>query len=241
MIYLNKNIEYKYLSTLSKESYIHLLNNQRKYLENLKKLKTPQRGSIITKDNIIYYIYGEQGQNFLTFRITQNINEELDTITICNKNFCINYENINISKQDKYEIISCATEEEIDNIKNHKKNYIKNLKKQNVPQKNKKFQIGDIIEHIYYKNQRFIIVNRHNNKYYCLAINKLIEGIYEMMIFNKKDIRMSKNKSIKGIIWLENNQDFNLANLYQKIDKILEAQQLYLNDETLKRKIKTLT
>lgn len=231
MIYLDKNIDYKYISVLNEKLFYGVLIKQNKYLENLKNQSITQRGSVINKDNLIYYIYGEIGNLWQTFNITdENCNNHTNSISICQKCYYTNYENINIDKKASFETIGLASEEEIEMIKNKKKSYKKVNNKNEAKIKPKKFQEGDIIYNKNYdKNERFIVINRYNTIYNCISINNIINGIYEFIDFQGCDIYKSPNKSTEGIIWLDDNPFFDLRNIGDEIYNIVITQQNYLN------------
>ena len=238
--YLAQNIDYQIIDTINETLYKSILIKYRKYLDYLEKIKIPQRGSVIVKNHIIYYIYGEMGENWLVFDISEEEWEHFDEIIIGKKKFYTNYEGIVIDKKDKFDIIGLATEEEINQIKNGKKGYKHKNKSKKTSTKKNKIYVGNIIEHRYYKGQRFIIIDKLDNDCYCCAIDKIIEGKFEIMQFNRKDIKESNNNSIEGIIWLEVRPKFNMGNIGQHINEIIDTQKMFLRDEiSVKRRVKT--
>ena len=60
------------------------------------------------------------------------------------------------------------------------------------------------------------------------------------MQFNRRDIKVSNNNSIEGIVWLEDRPKFNMVNISQQINEIIDTQSRFIKDESLvKRRVKT--
>ena len=219
-----------YISKISDNELLYVLKNQKEYINNCENRKTPQRGSVISKDNKYYYIYGEEGQDWLIFEISKTQNTDFDLILLNNNQFYTNYKGEKINKKDNYEVLLLATTSEIDLIKENKKSYIKR-------QKNITHEVGDII--IITNNLklgRFIIINICKKTYECLSINKLKNAIYDPVLLNKSSVKLADNQDIKGIKWLEEHPEYNLKNVSNDIiELILKSQKEFVSKNTRSR------
>lgn len=233
IIYLDKNVEYKIISILSENVYKQLLIRYKKYLEEMTNLKTPQRGSIIEKDNINYYIYGEMGSNWLVFEITDREVIDWDKLKIANKNFYTKYNDTVISKKDKFKVLSLADEKEVNNIKNSRKDYLYKYKDKKNSSKKKGIFVGSIVEHRLYFEKRFIVIEKINGRCYCCDIDNIKNGLLEFVDFNDYELRVSSDNSINGIVWLEQNPDFEMKNINKEINEIINTQNSFIESNII--------
>lgn len=226
IIYLQKNNKYKIKSNVTDNTLLYVLKKQKEYIENCKNKKVTQRGSIIHKENKYYYIYGEEGQDWLIFEINNNQNGE--KIILNKQIFYTNYKSTKINKKDNFETNFLAFPDEIEKIKEQKKSYNKVHKNE---KRYEAYYVGNIIETEYYKQERFIIIGLCKKTYECLSIDKIKKAIYDPILIRKQDAILSKNTSIEGIKWLEENSLFNLSKIGAKtnLDKIFNTQKQFLN------------
>ena len=115
----------KYIDTVSNSVLMILLKKQSEYLKNLSVRNIPQRGSVISFSNKLYYIYGEEGSNWLVFEIFKDRKNFADEIKISNKKFYTTYKDNILNKNDIDCAISLAYDEEMENIKQKRKTYKK--------------------------------------------------------------------------------------------------------------------
>jgi len=226
------NNNYKYLGLLKENLYMYVLKSYKEYLEYCKQQKITQRGSVVFKNNKYYYIYGEEGKNWIAFEITK---EEKDySININNDKYYTDFADVILDKKEDFNIVYLCKEEEIDNVKDIRKNY-KEKEKQRIEQQatqNLRFNVGDIIESKYYKNKRFIIIKVCPKTYECLSIEKIKLGINDPVLIKKLDSKLSKNTSIEGIKWLEWNPTFKLSKIREErnLNKIFDTQKRWLEE-----------
>lgn len=127
IVEFDKKEDIKYLATISPNLLIYSLKRQREYIENYNNRTIPQRGSVIAKNRQLYYIYGEEQENWLIFKISRNYSHLMDEINIKSHKFYTIYETDKINKKDKFQTILLALEDQINSIKMCKKIYKKRL------------------------------------------------------------------------------------------------------------------
>jgi len=219
---------YIILSCLTDQTLSFALKRLKEHLEFNENEKITQRGSVIEKDNKYYYVYGEEGNNWLVFQIEEEKDSLLDEIIISNRNFYTNYEDKIINKNDKINTIILCNLNEIEAVKSSRKKYKEIIKQQEEYKATEylRLKVGDIIDNIAYKNSRYIIISIHPKTYGCLSISQIQKGIYHPVLINKQNVRLSKNKNLDNIKWLEENKNFNLENIDKEeiIDKIFDRQ-----------------
>lgn len=237
-IELNNNI--KFINTVNNNVIKSILKSWQEHISNYKNIETTQRGSIILKDNNYYYIYGEEGQDWLSFEISKNHNKNIDKIQIGNDIYYTKYDDLKISKKESFVNIYLCTEKEKDNIKQLRKSYKetrKNIEAYGTPQFGS-LKEGDIIENRNYKNKRYIIIKAHKKTYECLSIENLKKAIYNPVIIKKADCKLSKNSSIEGIKWLEKHKNFDIRKIRNQeiLNQILQTQIEFLENQHQKKK-----
>lgn len=114
-----------------------ILERRKKYLEEKEKQKECSRGTIIKNQDAIYYIYGEEGQEWLVFQVFDEEQNSTQCIRVNTTEFYTRFsKKMTLSKKDAkdYTIVTKAKELEMDEIKKQKKSYEKiqvpNKKKQ---------------------------------------------------------------------------------------------------------------
>lgn len=229
---INDNI--KYVNTVGNKCIEKILVMSKEYINNYKNTKITQRGTIILKDSKYYYIYGEEGQNWLVFEINKNRVTKFKQLVIGNINYYTKFEESKIAKNDLFTNIYLCIEEEKDKIKNIRKKY-KELRKTIEMDgiiNYDCFEVGDIIESINYINKRFIIVRTCKKTYECLCIDEIINGIYNPVFIRKTEVKLAKDNSIVGIKWLEEHSEFKLKSISNPriIDEIFKTQTKFLKD-----------
>lgn len=224
---INKNSDIKFRGSVSDKVLNRILINKNNYFKYLEDLKTIQRGSVIETKNKYYYIFGEEGQEWMTFELNKNgINE----IEINNKTYYTNFNEVRIPKKNNYNILYLCSEEEKNHLKNLRKEY-KYIKKNGIKYTN--LNIGDIIESKYYKKQRFIIIDIHPKTYECISINKIKKAIFDPILIKKLDAILSKDTRVDGIKWLEYNPNFKMSEIgkQKNLDNIFNTQEEYLSKQ----------
>lgn len=105
-----------------------ILEKRKKYLEEKEKQNECSRGTIIKNQDKIYYIYGEEGQEWLVFQVLDEKQNNTQCIRINTKEFYTRFsKKMTLSKKDakNYTIVTKAKELEMDEIKKQKKSYEK--------------------------------------------------------------------------------------------------------------------
>ncbi|MBE6140432.1 MAG: hypothetical protein E7172_02725 [Firmicutes bacterium] len=234
LVIFDRNTPFIIKTSLDQKLYISLLKSYQTYLKNKQKENTIQIGSIVRKNNILYYIYGKNAQDWLAFKLSKYKQNDYDVLNILNNNYYTDYKNINLNQEEKYILVDNLTEEIKEYIKHKKKSYIKK------DSKSKRISydlcIGDIIEHKLYNSGKYIIISTYGGKIYCIPIDKIKEGIIKTISFTKEEVKISTDQSITGIKWLEENPNFNLTRIDEVIDEIIKTQQKYL-ENNLSRKL----
>jgi len=129
---INDSIEYK--ATLNSTLLAYIKKRGKEYRKNCENQTITQRGSIILKNEKLYYVYGEEGQKWLIFEISKKCSNLSDEITIKRSTYYTEYYSKQIDKKDEFETVYCAFPEEIDEIRNNKKTYkyrLEDIKKDN--------------------------------------------------------------------------------------------------------------
>lgn len=225
--------EIECINTIDNKLLNVILKKQKEHLENKKNQTIAQRGSVIKKDNQYYYIYGEEGQDWLVMEVFETNELFQEKIIINNKTFYTNYLSLKINKKDGFDVCFMASKYDIDKIKSLRKNNNKQLKNN----QKKDFKIGNLIECKRMKNKKFIIIDVCPNSYKCLSIKKLEKAEYQEIYIKKADAILSENDSLKGIVWLDCNPKFDLSKIGNEkyLDKIIKTQEKYIRNQELKK------
>jgi len=232
----SKSLEHIRVNFIDKEKLYEIKKLQLEKLDYQKHKEEICRGSINIINNIIYYVYGELSDKWLAFSVTKEQNEELCPIIIDNKQFYTNFNKtieFNKNKQD-IEIITLASNDEIDNIKNIKKSYIKTIQKQSKKTKTKKRKLtkkeiksGAIIK---YKNTEsnylHIVILRNQNELITIRYDKYLQGEYIINKFNVNQMELFD--------YVEN---FNLRQVLIDIQNIAKG---YISSPKIKKLINDL-
>ncbi|MBE6139782.1 MAG: hypothetical protein E7174_04745 [Firmicutes bacterium] len=201
---IDNNEDIKYLNSASSNSLLFVLKKQKEYVEHSKNQKITQRGSVINKDNKYYYVYGEEGPDWLVFEISKLKSQKLDVIIINNKKFYTDYKNKTINKEENFNTLSLATSSEIDEIKEKRKEYIKSHKDIKI---NEAISKIDKVETIKLEYNKKVIINGEE-----YIISEIIGNMIGCM--NKGDIVLPQRKL----------KYFNINNV--KIEEVIEEKVL---------------
>lgn len=226
------NGDFKYISSINDNILNYILKEQKNHSKNCAKEQEIQRGSIVLKDNKYYYIYGEEGQEWLAFEIKEKKENDFEEIKLGNRVFYTEYNDQKIDKKDNLINVFVCKDEDRDIIKKSRKHY-KEVKRNLEVYGTTEFvyfSIGDIIENINYKNKRFIIIGNNKKTYECLNIQHLQKGIFNPILVRKTDAKLSKNTSIKGIKWLEDHPNFNFKRIGSKeiLEQVFQTQKEFI-------------
>ncbi len=186
---IDKNANITLIDIVSNNKLLSILNTYKNKLNFYKGKPVIQRGSIVRNpsNNKLYYIYGEDSKNWLTFEIKNLPEHNYGRLKIKNKNYYSNYYNININKSVDLNYIGLATSEEIEKIKYTKKRFIgirKNIEKEN----NQKVNImvfGTIISN---GDLEYIVLSRKNKKICCIRKDSIKDADPKLHYFNSNDV-----------------------------------------------------
>ncbi|MBQ3021197.1 MAG: hypothetical protein IJD92_03130 [Bacilli bacterium] len=222
IIDINKSSNIKLMNYVSGETLDNILSNINNYFIDLDNKKYVQRGSVVIYNNEYYYVYGEEGNNWLLFKLYNDFNEEYDELSISSKVFYTDYKNnIKLDKDCNIKNYILATEEEIDIIKDKKKHYKKTLeyKKFKEEQEKKKqeyynpyFKPGVIVMAKDFSRETYIIIDRDYDLISCISIKELDNNRIVIRDFSSSQImsikvRANELKRVKDKIeYLTNNK-----------------------------------
>lgn len=227
LVWIDEKKQSEFLKQINPSILKNILKKQKEYINR----NNIQRGSLVCINENYYYIFGEEGQEWLAFEVSFEKKPLLDKLQINKIEVYSNYNNLlKINKKDQnIKVIDLATDLEKDQIKKQKKSYQKSHKKVR-KQSNNSIRIGSIIKNKQFKNKQFIVVNCDYPTYQCLSIEDIINGNYFLYYFKNKNIYISKNSNIKDIKWFAEHQDFELCDININIAKeIISFQNEYLN------------
>ena len=195
LINFNKDLNLTRYNFLDNKKLHVVLTKYREKLNLLKQNSEIHRGSLIKINNYYYYVYGETGNSWMAFSLQKNSNENLCKLIINRKKYYTNFNNTIIFPKTKkdIEIICFANEYEIDNIKNCKKSYIKELqsnnKKNNINKDNKliksEIQPGTIVK--FAKSDTgylHLVIARNNYELITIRYDKYLNNEYLYATFN---------------------------------------------------------
>lgn len=194
--WLEKNIEFS-LKHITKEGIIeNIVEYQKSYLNKLENKNILNRGSVFFKDEKNYYIYGEEGQDWLVFEISQKYIPDYDEIIINNTIFYTEYNSSKINKKEQLFSDCFANEKEIDTIKMKKKSFSKT---KNNSLKYKKIPIGTVIKTKTKPEEQFVVVGQYSNLVNCVNINDLNSKTYYFNINSIEIIRNLDKEELKKL------------------------------------------
>lgn len=233
---INKNSNINFRGSVSEKVLNRILKNRDTHIKYLEDLKVIQRGSIIENKNKYYYIFGEEGQEWMSFELKKSGTNEVE---INNNTYYTDFNEIRLSKKNNYNVLYLCSDKEKDNLKDLRKEYRYNKRNED---KFVNLNIGDIIESKYYKKQKFIIIDIHPKTYECISINKIKKAIFDPILIKKSDTIISKDTRVDGIKWLEYNPNFKMSEIgkQKNLDKIFTEQEKFLFKEKEQTEIKEL-
>jgi len=178
--------------TVSKKQLKIILELMKKYY---KKASTTsiERGCVIKKDDKLFYIYGEENQDFLTFELPLTITDSAQLLKVITK--CFKNENSipknSVSKQD---IIFKISDSEMEKIKTLRLNYKKNEKDSTKKKKSKALNLPEIVTGAIVKpknltDELYIVLYREKNTIEWISIENLQNEIKETEILEVAHIR----------------------------------------------------
>lgn len=233
---INHNINY--VNTVDTKSLMVILKRYKKYINHCKNVNITQRGSVIFLHDKYYYVYGDDGQDWLVFQIIKENILESEKIKIGNKLYYTNYRDERIRKIDSFDNIYLCSEEEKNTIKKMRKSY-REKQKNKCSKQRTRYRVGDIIENINDINKNYIIINIHKEEYECLEIDKIKNAIYTPKFINNTEVKLASNYNLEGIKWLEEHKNFNLNLIGSKeiLNEIFIEQKHFIKKIEIKKAV----
>lgn len=223
----------------------NVLAIQRQRIEYLKHKYKISRGSLIRINDIFYYVYGEIGNEWLAFSVTNQESDVLCPLTIGNEFYYTDFSNnTTIPKNTEgIEVINLANDKEMKNIKDSKKSYKKNFQKKEL--KKQKSQIINSSDNQKIKKPEiesgclvkiantdsntiylYLVIIRDQDEIITIRYDKYLQGEYTLNKFY-----------IEQIEKYSTSKNFNLKQVLTDIKEIAKG---YINKERLKKLINSL-
>ena len=184
IIKLNTLSNINYVSTISDGILINLLKRQNQYLKSINNRTIAQRGSVVKYNDEYYYIYGENGSDWLLFKIFKDEKNSYDKIVINDNIFYTIYEDEAINKKSIESALMLAYDDQIEDIKQKKKTYKKTH--ENVSDNSN----DNPCRSLHYKD----VIKIDNEEYYVLDF--IGEDILKCV--NKRDL----NKKLSNAVYI---------------------------------------
>lgn len=190
------------IGALSNKQLINSLNNYKNYIKNQENKNKTQRGSVVFKNNKYYYIYGEEGEEFLAFEIFKLYAKKSDILNLNNTIYYTFYNECRISKKEDYKNIYLCLDKEKQLIKEKRKNY--KLKKEkitkpnNIQETSNKISVGSIIKLNEFSDEEFYVDSMIGSILVCVEQTERNQVNPKKHYFNINDvILVNSYKKIK--------------------------------------------
>lgn len=158
---------------LNSKSLEIVLNSFKAYTQRLDSIDNIRRGSLIVFKDNYYYVYGEDGNNYLTMRVFKEVND--NKVIIFGEEYYTSFEELTISKDEDITSMLIAKEKEIDIIKELRKGYkLKEKLKVKEAQKAKKSKNMNLLSGSIVRNKRtfaheeYIVIYDSGNELYVV-------------------------------------------------------------------------
>lgn len=185
------------IGALSNKQLMYALNNYKEYIKNKENINKTQRGSVIYKDNKYYYIYGEEGQNFLGFEMFNLYANNCDILNLNNTIYYTFYNEIYISKKEEYKNIYLCLDKEKELTKLKRKTYKSKMTKQekenNIEEPLTKITRGSVIKLDESSNEEFYVKDIIGSILVCIPEAEKNNHNPKKNYFNKSDVILVKN------------------------------------------------
>jgi len=195
---LENDEKVEFVNIIDSNRLLYILKKYQEYVENNKNKCITQRGSIISKNNRYYYVYGEEGQYWLVFEFFKNNKSNLERIKVKDNIVYTNFKDIKIDKKDNFDTIDLCMKDEINKIKSTRKSYRKKCEEVNIynnvslQSQFSKIGVGDIVKSKKYNNVEFFVSDIIGNMVVC--INSVELGLVrpQKVYFNKTELSVVK-------------------------------------------------
>lgn len=184
-VYLVDIKHYNYVNTIPKKQYAVIIKEYCKHkrrvneLQYAKNNKILNRGYIIKYNDKLYYVYNITASLASAFEIVMSNSD--DAVMVGKRNFvaCFDNEvNINI-KNDIYDVIAIANDNEMELFSSDRKKYFNNKKIENKElvkrKKGHNFNVGDIIESTEIYGMKFIVIGMYNDTIITISLDHFID------------------------------------------------------------------
>ncbi len=175
VIEIPNNLTFSPVDFITKDIYDRVLVLFKKYLMEKDKQNIIQRGSVIKYENKVLYIYSQEADSYLGYRIYGFSSDDKFPIFIHHKKYSADFEDVyKIQKDDHFKIIITISEEEIDYNKQIKKSYNKMKSKEALEQQfeltknknlsKKKIQDGVIVSDKTLMHTEYLVLERNQDE-----------------------------------------------------------------------------
>ena len=171
LVYLNSMLESQ-LSVVLKNYKEHL---KKKNDECKKEIKTIDRGYLLNTTDGLYYVFGVTGNMANSFAV-KRVNVMDGAISIAGKKYMPSYENTRDfdMKIKNYAILSIASDEEMNQIKEAKKSYKRSIHLDSKPNQNiSGYTFVCLCDN---ETSRYMVYREHDDTYSVITLSSLLSG-----------------------------------------------------------------
>lgn len=200
-----------------------ILAKRRKYLDRLSTKDSIKRGSLVRHDEEIYYVYGENGDAYLAFKIYYHVIEDMPLFTVNGKNYHSDFKTtILFSRKDNsYFPFAQASEEEMDFIKKQKKSFMKSIKEAKTSKKKVyKLDTGVIVKEKMATEAEYFVVVGNQDDIVVLSLDDIADGRYKLLIMRPSEVKRSAFASTDMILEV-------LGNIREEARGIVSQERIY--------------
>jgi len=168
--WLEYNPNFK-MSEIGKQKNLdNIFKTQKEFMDKEEKTLYLNRGSVISFNDKKYYIYGEEGQKWMVFEITEDIKENYDVLNIHKKTFYTCYNDSLIDKKESLNVLYNCSLDEMDLIKSKRKSYrIKHNMITPVTKIIKNIEIGSVVKSNEFSNEEFVVKQMLGDLLVCVS------------------------------------------------------------------------
>lgn len=206
---------------MSSDEVEKILAKRNAYLKYQSNKNVINRGSLLRKDDELYYVYGENGDMWLAFKVfyeRNEENEEMAHFTIEGRHYHSDFRKmIEIPKKDDtFKIEHLAKDKEIDDIKLKKKNYMKSHTKKSEKVKRLGIDSGDIVEDKSFDKKKYIVVIGNQDDIVVVNSDCIETGDFTMSVVFPGEVKKVGRASNNVLRIILDNVQNNIIGLINK-------------------------
>jgi len=176
------------MASSTKKQLLYTSSYFKEYLGNKNKTEKANIGCLLKFNNCFNYIYGENGDKWLVFEVSEKEYVNSVPVIINGEKFYTNFSNNRevLKNTAFYLNYSIASEEERKKISEQKKSFNrhKKLAKNKKSDISSKFKVGDIVKTKTLSDDYYIITEVMHDGVYSVRYEDLKNGIYRQEFFN---------------------------------------------------------